>query len=124
MTGPFGRSPPKRASPSREGLFFVLIAGMLIQGIALALNRIKHFRPVDDARIRVYVYTNMDHQTHSGNLPATPEWDGQDMFEGLIIFAARESVVELSEWMRLTSLVCNQYRHCARGRCLSQGRKS
>jgi len=46
------------------------------------------------------------------------------MYEGLIIFAARESIVELSEWMRLTSLVCNQYRRCANGRKLSQRRKT
>ena len=46
------------------------------------------------------------------------------MFEGLIIFAAVEPAVELSDWMRLTSLVCNQYRHCARGHYLSKVRKS
>ncbi len=46
------------------------------------------------------------------------------MFEGLIIFSTGESVIELSEWMRLTSLVCNQYRKCARARCLLQAGKS
>ena len=52
-----------------------------------------------------------------------PNWDGNNVYEGLIIFAARESIVTLSEWLRLTSLVCNQYRHCARGHNLSQPEK-
>jgi len=55
------------------------------------------------------------------------------MYEGLIIFAERENIVDLSEWLRLTSLVwwlrltslvCNQYRRCARAQTLSKSRKT
>jgi len=52
-----------------------------------------------------------------------PSWDGNNMYEGLMIFAERENVVDFSEWLRLTSLVCNQYRRCARARTLSQSAK-
>jgi len=47
-----------------------------------------------------------------------PDWDGRDPFEGLLIFAAREEVTDLADWLRLTSLVCNQYQRFA----LSQSR--
>ena len=53
-----------------------------------------------------------------------PKWDGDNMYEGLIIFAERENIVDLSEWLRLTSLVCNQYRRCARAQTLSKSRKT
>jgi len=39
-----------------------------------------------------------------------PEWDGEDMYEGLLIIAARENIVDLAGWLHLTSIVCNQYR--------------
>ena len=52
-----------------------------------------------------------------------PNWDGDNVYEGLISFAVRESVVDFSEWLRLTSLVCNQYRRCARGHTLAQSGK-
>jgi hypothetical protein len=39
-----------------------------------------------------------------------PRWDGKDDFEGMLIVAARENVVGLSGWLRLTSLVCNEYK--------------
>ncbi|GEM_PF-1248686 len=42
-----------------------------------------------------------------------PNWDGKDPFEGLMIFAAREPVVDLAGWLRLTSLVCGEYQRCA-----------
>jgi hypothetical protein len=42
-----------------------------------------------------------------------PDWDGEDIFEGLLIFASREHVVDLAGWLRLTSLVCREYRRCA-----------
>ncbi|MFQ5644581.1 MAG: PilZ domain-containing protein [Thiogranum sp.] len=45
-----------------------------------------------------------------------PDWDGRDTFEGLMIFAAREQVVDLADWLRLTSLVCGEYQR----RALSQ----
>jgi hypothetical protein len=47
-----------------------------------------------------------------------PKWDGNNVYEGLIIFAEREDITDLSEWLRLTSLVCNQYRRCARAQRL------
>ncbi|HHJ17245.1 MAG TPA: hypothetical protein ENJ80_11160 [Gammaproteobacteria bacterium] len=49
-----------------------------------------------------------------------PKWDGEDVFEGMLIFAAQENPADFSEWLRLTSLVCNQYRRCARAHTLSQ----
>ena len=39
-----------------------------------------------------------------------PKWDGENMFEGLLIIAAHENIVDLAGWMRLTSILCNQYR--------------
>jgi len=39
-----------------------------------------------------------------------PEWDGKELFEGLLIVAPHEDIVDLAGWMRLTSLLCNQYR--------------
>jgi hypothetical protein len=53
-----------------------------------------------------------------------PNWDGDNVYEGLMIFAERENVVDFSEWLRLTSLVCNQYRRCARARTLSKSNKT
>jgi hypothetical protein len=44
-----------------------------------------------------------------------PKWDGENMFEGLLIVAPHEDIVDLAGWMRLTSLLCNQYRRlCAK----------
>lgn len=40
-----------------------------------------------------------------------PEWDGKNVFEGLLIVAAREHVMSLSECLRLTSVICDRYRH-------------
>lgn len=39
-----------------------------------------------------------------------PRWDGKELFEGLLIVAPHENIVDLAGWMRLTSLLCNQYR--------------
>jgi len=39
-----------------------------------------------------------------------PKWDGEQLFEGLLIVAPHEDIVDLADWMRLTSLLCNQYR--------------
>lgn len=39
-----------------------------------------------------------------------PQWDGKNVFEGLLIAAAREHVMSLSECLRLTSVICNNYR--------------
>ena len=39
-----------------------------------------------------------------------PKWDGEELFEGLLIVAPHEDIVDLAGWMRLTSLLCNQYR--------------
>jgi hypothetical protein len=39
-----------------------------------------------------------------------PKWDGEKLFEGLLIVAPHEDIVDLAGWMRLTSLLCNQYR--------------
>ncbi len=41
---------------------------------------------------------------------ANPQWDGRNLFEGLLIAASREHVLSLSECLRLTSVVCNDYR--------------
>ena len=44
-----------------------------------------------------------------------PKWDGEQLFEGLLIVAPHEDIVDLADWMRLTSLLCNQYRRlCCR----------
>lgn len=44
-----------------------------------------------------------------------PKWDGEQLFEGLLIVAPHEDIVDLADWMRLTSLLCNQYRRlCGR----------
>jgi hypothetical protein len=51
-----------------------------------------------------------------------PNWDGNNVCEGLIIFASRESIVDFSEWLRLTSRVCNQYRRYARAQDFSKRR--
>jgi len=53
-----------------------------------------------------------------------PDWDGDNVYEGLIIFAARETADDFAEWLRLTSLVCNQYRRYARAHTWSQGQKT
>ncbi len=53
-----------------------------------------------------------------------PNWDGNNVYEGMVLFAEREHIVDFSEWLRLTSLVCNQYRQCARARALTQGMKT
>lgn len=48
-----------------------------------------------------------------------PDWDGKNNFEGMLIVAARQNVDGLSGWLRLTSLVCNEYkRACCMHRCL------
>ena len=68
----------------------------------------------------------MDAGTHSRRrlpVPVGSHWNGDNMYEGLIIFAERENIVDLSEWLRLTSLVCNQYRRCARAQTLSKSTK-
>jgi len=39
-----------------------------------------------------------------------PKWDGEELFEGLLIVAPHEDIVDLAGWMRLTSVLCNQYR--------------
>lgn len=39
-----------------------------------------------------------------------PKWDGEKLFEGLLIIAPHENIDDLAGWMRLTSLLCNQYR--------------
>ena len=49
-----------------------------------------------------------------------PDWDGKDPLEGLMIFAVREHVVDLADWLRLTSLVCGEYQR--RARALSHAR--
>jgi hypothetical protein len=39
-----------------------------------------------------------------------PKWDGRELFEGLLIVAPHENIVDLAGWMRLTSLLCKEYR--------------
>ena len=39
-----------------------------------------------------------------------PKWDGKQLFEGLLIVAPRTDIDDLAGWMRLTSLLCHQYR--------------
>ena len=39
-----------------------------------------------------------------------PTWDGEKLFEGLLIVARHENIIDLAGWMRLTSLLCHQYR--------------
>ena len=39
-----------------------------------------------------------------------PKWDGRELFEGLLIVAPHENIVDLAGWMRLTSVLCKQYR--------------
>jgi hypothetical protein len=39
-----------------------------------------------------------------------PKWDGEKLFEGLLIIALHEDIADLAGWMRLTSILCNQYR--------------
>lgn len=53
-----------------------------------------------------------------------PNWDGNNIYEGLILFSELENTVSFSQWLRLTSLVCNEYRQCARAHTLTQGMKS
>jgi len=54
-----------------------------------------------------------------------PEWDGKDNFEGMLIVATRENVDGLSGWLRLTSLICNQYkRACFQRHSIENLRKS
>ncbi len=46
-----------------------------------------------------------------------PKWDGEDMLEGLLIVAPREDVVDLADWMRLTSIVSRHYKRiCSKRR--------
>lgn len=46
-----------------------------------------------------------------------PKWDGENMYEGLLLIAAREDVKDLAGWLHLTSIVCNQYRRlCSKPR--------
>ena len=51
-----------------------------------------------------------------------PQWDGENMFEGLLIVAAHEHADDLAGWLRLTSLLCNQYRRCCKGHKYDQGK--
>ncbi len=44
------------------------------------------------------------------NMLANPQWDGKNLFDGLLIAASHEHVLSLSECLRLTSVVCNDYR--------------
>lgn len=39
-----------------------------------------------------------------------PQWDGKNVIDGFLIAASHEQVISLSECLRLTSLVCNEYR--------------
>lgn len=54
-----------------------------------------------------------------------PSWDGKNVIEGLLIVAAREHVMSLSECLRLTSVVCNRYRRiCTSHNCKSGSRNT
>lgn len=39
-----------------------------------------------------------------------PQWDGKNVFDGLLIAAAQDHIMSLSQCLRLTSVVCNDYR--------------
>jgi len=39
-----------------------------------------------------------------------PKWNGKELFEGLLIVAPHEDIVDLAGWMRLIFVLCNQYR--------------
>jgi len=39
-----------------------------------------------------------------------PRWDGENIFEGLLIAASQENVTELSDCLRLSSVVCDRFR--------------
>ena len=56
------------------------------------------FDPLDEQRMRVLEEV------------IWPKWDGEQLFEGLLIVAPHTDIVDLAGWMRLTSLLCNQYR--------------
>lgn len=43
-----------------------------------------------------------------------PQWDGEDMYEGLLILAAYEKVTDLAGWLRLTSLIHGEYKRLCR----------
>jgi hypothetical protein len=51
-----------------------------------------------------------DSDNHVLDMLTKPQWDGRNVFDGLLIAAAREHVMSLSECLRLTSVVCNDYR--------------
>lgn len=54
-----------------------------------------------------------------------PKWDGKNVIEGLLIVAAREQVMSLSECLRLTSVICDHYRRvCALSRLKSDPDKT
>lgn len=51
-----------------------------------------------------------DSDSHILDMLTKPKWDGKNVFDGLLIAAAHEHVMSLSECLRLTSVVCNDYR--------------
>ncbi len=51
-----------------------------------------------------------DRDTRILDMLTKPQWDGKNLFDGLLIAAAHEHVMSLSECLRLTSVVCNDYR--------------
>ena len=61
-----------------------------------------------------------DSDNHILDMLTKPQWDGKNVFDGLLIAAAHEHVMSLSECLRLTSVVCNDYRRMsAVATCLS-----
>ncbi len=43
-----------------------------------------------------------------------PEWNGENLFEGMMIVVTREQVTDLATWMHLTSILCSHYKRlCA-----------
>lgn len=39
-----------------------------------------------------------------------PDWDGSNLFEGMMILVMREQVTDLASWMHLTSILCCHYK--------------
>lgn len=39
-----------------------------------------------------------------------PEWNGENLFEGMMILIMREQVTDLASWMHLTTILCSHYK--------------
>lgn len=47
-----------------------------------------------------------------------PEWNGENLFDGMMILIMREQVTDLASWMRLTSILCRYYKRLCSSRSL------